>query len=157
MNAITRHGLDKVSSSGRESSAFVVRYTDKHGEHRLLARAVIDASGTWTQPNPIGVDGLTVPGEALASDRIAYGIPDVVGALRSDYAGKRMLVIGAGHSAINVALALMELQDEAPSTEIFWALRSNSVDKLLGGGLNDQLPERGALGLAAKLRWIMGV
>ena len=64
--------------------------------------------------------------------------------------GKRILVIGAGHSAINVALALMELQDEAPSTEIFWALRSNGVDKLLGGGLNDQLPERGALGLAAK-------
>ena len=29
-------------------------------------------------------------------------------------------------------------------------LRSHSVDKLLGGGLNDQLPERGALGLAAK-------
>ena len=116
----------------------------------MLARAVIDASGTWTQPNPIGVDGLAVPGEALSSDRIAYGIPDVVGALRGDYAGKRILVVGGGHSAINVALALMELQDEAPATEIFWALRRNSIDKLLGGGLNDQLPERGALGLAAK-------
>ena len=150
VTAITRHGLDKVSSSGRDKAPFVVRYTDEDGEHRLLARAVIDASGTWTQPNPIGIDGLAVPGEALASERIAYGIPDVVGELRGDYAGKRILVIGAGHSAINVALALMELQDEAPSTEIFWALRSNSVDKLLGGGLNDQLPERGALGLAAK-------
>ena len=116
----------------------------------MLARAVIDASGTWTQPNPMGIDGLAVPGEAQASDRVAYGIPDVVGAARRDYAGKRVLVIGAGHSAINVALALMELQEEAPSTEIFWALRSTSVDKLLGGGLNDQLPERGALGLAAK-------
>jgi NADPH-dependent 2,4-dienoyl-CoA reductase/sulfur reductase-like enzyme len=150
VNAITRHGLDKVSSSGRDKAPFVVRYTDEDGEHRLLARAVIDASGTWTQPNPIGIDGLAVPGEALASERIAYGIPDVVGELRSDYAGKRILVIGAGHSAINVALALMELQDGAPSTEILWALRSNGVDKLLGGGLNDQLPERGALGLAAK-------
>ena len=81
VNAITRHGLDKVSSSGRDKAPFVVRYTDKDGEHRLLARAVIDASGTWTQPNPIGIDGLAVPGEALASDRIAYGIPDVVGAV----------------------------------------------------------------------------
>ena len=151
VTAITRQGLDKVSSAGRDKAPFVIRYVDRDGgEHRLRARAVIDASGTWTQPNPIGIDGLTVPGEALASDRIAYGIPDVVGAARNDYAGRRVLVIGAGHSAINVALALMELQDEAPSTEIFWALRSESVDKLLGGGLNDQLPERGALGLAAK-------
>ena len=69
---------------------------------------------------------------------------------RAHYAGKRVLVVGSGHSAINVALALMELQQDAPRTEIFWALRRNSIDRLLGGGLNDELPERGALGLAAK-------
>ncbi len=116
----------------------------------LKARAVIDASGTWTQPNPMGVDGLCVPGEQRCSDRIAYGIPDVVRAERERYAGKRTLVIGGGHSAINVALALMELQQDDPKTEILWALRHKSIGKLLGGGLNDQLPERGALGLAAK-------
>jgi hypothetical protein len=74
----------------------------------------------------------------------------VVGAERENYAGKRVLVIGGGHSAINVALALMELQDEAPGATIFWALRRAGVERLLGGGLNDQLPERGALGLAAR-------
>jgi hypothetical protein len=42
------------------------------------------------------------------------------------------------------------LQQDAPQTEIFWALRRNSIDRLLGGGLNDELPERGALGIAAK-------
>jgi hypothetical protein len=150
VTAITRRGHDKISNEGRQESAFVVRYQDADGEHRILARAVIDASGTWSRPNPIGVDGLPVPGEREAGGRIAYGIPDVIGPRRNDYAGKRVLVIGGGHSAINVALALMELQDEAPGTEIFWALRRNSVAKLLGGGLNDQLPERGALGLAAK-------
>lgn len=150
VTAITRLGHDKVSNRGRETSPFVVRYQDAQAEHRVLARVVIDASGTWARPNPIGVDGLQVPGEREAGHRIAYGIPDVLGAVRRDYAGKRVLVIGGGHSAINVALALMELQDEAPGTEIFWALRRNSVEKLLGGGLNDQLPERGALGLAAK-------
>ena len=150
VTAITRQGHDKVSNQGREASPFVVHYQDAQGEHRVLARAVLDASGTWARPNPIGVDGLRVPGEREAGDRIAYGIPDVLGAARRDYAGKRVLVIGGGHSAINVALALMELQGEAPGTEIFWALRRNSVEKLLGGGLNDQLPERGALGLAAK-------
>lgn len=151
VNAITREGRDKVRSEDREKLAFVVRYTDRDGiEHRVRARAVIDASGTWTQPNPIGVDGLTVPGEIAAASHIAYGIPDVMHAQRTLYAGKRTLVIGSGHSAINVALALMELQEADSSTEIFWALRHNSVDKLLGGGLNDELPERGALGLAAK-------
>ena len=68
----------------------------------------------------------------------------------SEFIGKRTLVVGSGHSAINVAIALMELQDTDPTTEIFWALSHDGVDRLLGGGLNDQLPERGALGLAAK-------
>ncbi|WP_170136700.1 NAD(P)-binding domain-containing protein [Mesorhizobium loti] len=150
VTAITRQGHDKVANDGRKDAPFVIRYRDAGGEHRVLARAVIDASGTWWRPNPIGVDGLPVPGEGAACGRIAYGIPDVVGKAREDYAGKRVLVIGGGHSAINVALALMELQDAAPGTEIFWALRHASVDRLLGGGLNDQLPERGALGLAAR-------
>ncbi|RUU09751.1 flavoprotein, partial [Mesorhizobium sp. M7A.T.Ca.TU.009.01.3.2] len=150
VTAITRQGHDKVANDGRKDAPFVIRYRDAGGEHRVLARAVIDASGTWWRPNPIGVDGLPVAGEGEASARIAYGIPDVVGKAREDYAGKRILVIGGGHSAINVALALMELQDAAPGTEVFWALRHASIERLLGGGLNDQLPERGALGLAAR-------
>jgi hypothetical protein len=150
VKAITRQGHDKVSNESRDSAPFIILYEDDGGEHRVLASAVIDASGTWSRPNPIGVDGLPVPGERDAASRIAYGIPDVVVAEREKYAGKRVLVIGGGHSAINVALALMELQDEAPSTEIFWALRRSGVERLLGGGLNDQLPERGALGLAAR-------
>ncbi|WP_265516482.1 FAD-dependent oxidoreductase [Nitratireductor luteus] len=150
VTAITRLGHDKMSNTGREDAPFVVHYRDAAGEHRVLTRAVIDASGTWSRPNPIGVDGLAVPGEAAAADRIAYGIPDVAGLARGDYAGKRVLVIGGGHSAINVALALLVLQEDALATEIFWALRRDRIDKLLGGGLNDQLPERGALGLAAQ-------
>lgn len=150
VTGITRLGHDLMSNDGRADAPFVVRYREKAGEHRLVARAVIDASGTWSKPKPMGVDGLSVPGEAEAADLIAYGIPDVAGAEREAYAGKRVLVVGSGHSAINVALALLELQAEAPRTEVLWALRRNRIEKLLGGGLNDQLPERGALGLAAK-------
>lgn len=150
VTGITRLGHDLMSNDGRADAPFVVRYRDAGGERRLLASAVIDASGTWSKPNPMGVDGLAVPGEAEASDRIAYGIPDVAGAKRESYAGKRVLVIGGGHSAINVALALLELQAQEPETEVLWALRRDRIEKLLGGGLNDQLPERGALGLAAK-------
>ena len=151
VTAITRHGLDKVSNSDREKAPFDLRWTDAAGrEQSTLARAVIDASGTWTQPNPMGADGLPVPGEVGLRDRIAYAIPDVLGAARNDYAGKTVLVVGSGHSAINTALALLALQDQDPGTRILWALRRNRLERLIGGGLNDQLPERGALGLAAR-------
>ena len=39
----------------------------------------------------------------------------------------------------------MDLQDIDPATEILWALRHHGVERLLGGGLNDHLPGRGAL------------
>jgi hypothetical protein len=151
VTGITREGMDKMSSKGRDTAPLIVQYVDgQGGEQRARVKAIIDASGTWTKPNPAGVDGLPVPGERASADRITYGIPDVVGAERAHFAGKRTLVIGGGHSAINVALALMELQQQDEATEIFWALRHASIDRLVGGGLNDQLPERGALGLAAK-------
>ena len=151
VEAVTRAGFDKVTSVGREDAPFVVRWRDRDGaERRVEARAVIDASGTWGTPNPMGVDGLAVEGERAAGDRIAYGIPDVLGRDRTAYAGRRVLVVGGGHSAINVALDLLRLQEEAPGTRVTWALRRDRFDRLLGGGINDELPERGALGLAAK-------
>ncbi|MFG1333071.1 FAD-dependent oxidoreductase [Xanthobacter autotrophicus] len=150
VSAIVRHGLDKMSSEGRADTPFEIRWRDAAGhEHRSLARAVIDASGTWTQPNPMGADGLPVPGEERAAAHIAYGIPDVSGTERETYSGRRVLVVGSGHSAINVVLDLLRLQETAPATLVTWALRRNRMEKLLGGGLNDALPARGALGLAA--------
>ncbi len=149
--AITRQGRDKTSNSGRAGAPFIIRWRDREGsEHSQLARAVIDASGTWSSPNPIGVDGLPVPGEASARTQIAYGIPDASGAARASYANQRVLVLGGGHSAINVVLDLLRVKETAPETHVIWGLRQNRIDKLLGGGVNDQLPERGALGLAAR-------
>lgn len=151
VTAVARQGLDKMSSAGRHRTPFAIRWTDAEGNEQVsLARAVIDASGTWSQPNPIGVDGLPVPGERAARELIAYGIPDVLGPAREHYAGRTVLVVGSGHSAINTALGLLALQAQAPDTKVLWALRRNRLERLLGGGLNDQLPERGALGLAAK-------
>jgi thioredoxin reductase len=151
VTAIGRKGIDKVASDERDKAPFMVRWRDGDGRERnACAKAVIDASGSWDQPNPIGIDGLPVAGELAARRRIAYGIPDVLGAERRVYAGKHVLVIGGGHSAINVILDLLRLQEDAASeTRVSWALRGKRIDKLLGGGLNDQLPQRGALGLAA--------
>jgi thioredoxin reductase len=146
---IARADNDKMNNTNRADSPFVLRWRDTNGdEQETQARAVIDATGAWTQPNPIGVNGLPVLGETAAREFIDYGIPNVRDQ-RERFAGKRVLVVGGGHSAINVALDLLALQKDAPDTKVFWALRRNRIEKLLGGGINDQLPERGALGLAA--------
>lgn len=150
VTAISRATHDKMTDGGRDTAPFCIRWRDPGGgEHEATARAVIDASGAWSQPNPMGVNGLPVLGEATARERIAYGIPDVLGRARADYENKRTLVVGGGHSAINVVLDLVRLQASAPQTTIVWALRKNRIEKLLGGGLNDQLPGRGELGVAA--------
>lgn len=151
VTAVTRKGLDKMSSDGRDAAPFVLHWRDARGGTRTTeARAVIDASGVWSNPNPMGVDGLPVPGERACGAAVAYGIPDVLGAARRDYAGRRILVVGAGHSAINVVLDLLKLQTEAPATRVSWALRRRRLDLVAGGGRADELAERGALGIAAK-------
>jgi thioredoxin reductase len=150
VTAISRAGCDKLTTPGRAATPFVVSWRDSRGEERRTeARAVVDASGAWFNPNPMGADGLPVPGERAAADRIAYGLPNVSGAAAGGYKNAATLVVGSGHSAMNVILDLLALQEIAPATRIFWALRRNRLQRLLGGGLNDQLPARGALGIAA--------
>lgn len=147
VTAIGRHGIDKVVSRYRDQRPFVLTVAGKDGATRRdQARAVIDASGTWTSPNPIGAGGLAADGEYALRDRIAYGIPDVLGGDRSAYAGRTILVIGAGHSAANVLLDLEELAAAEPGTTAIWATRGHDLSRVFGGGANDQLAARGDLG-----------
>jgi len=146
VTAISRRGLDKVVSRGREKQPFVLAVASKDGLRRDLARAVIDASGTWTTPNPLGASGLPAEGEAAFADRIAYGIPDILGRSRDVYAGMTTLVVGAGHSAGNALLELAQLTDAEPQTSFLWATRNTDLVRIYGGGAADQLPARGELG-----------
>src|SRR5215217_6868369 len=145
--AITRHGADKVLSKGRETKPFVLAVSNGNGAIRHdLARAVIDASGTWTSPNPLGAGGILAEGEAEHVKNIAYGIPDVLGRDREAYAGKTVLVVGAGHSAANVLLDLSKVAERSSRTSIVWATRGANLMRVYGGGRADQLPARGELG-----------
>ena len=147
VTAVTRAGRDLMSDAAREQQPFLVRYLDQDGEHELLARAVIDASGTIEQPNPLGASGIAALGEAAAAERIHYGIPDVLGADRDRYVGQRVLVVGSGHSAFNVLNDLAEISRTHPATEVHWATRRKDLRRVLGGGEHDQLIERGKLGI----------
>lgn len=147
VTAVTRIGRDKVVSDGRADAPFVVHVAHGDGrEERLAARAVVDASGTWTRPAPMGADGVPAAGEHAARDRIDYRIPVDVEAL----AGRHVAVVGAGHSATHAILRLDALARRAPSTRITWLLRRGGVGGLFGGGAGDELPERAVLGSRAR-------
>ena len=148
--AVTRRGLDKLKDAGRDAAAFELVVEEGGVERRVVARAVIDASGTWTQPNPVGSGGVAASGERTHAERISYGIPDVLDADRARYAGRRVVVVGSGHSAFNAILDLVALRDSEPATQIVWAIRGGAPGRKYGGGGDDQLPARGALGDAVR-------
>ncbi len=144
--AVTRRGLDKVPTAGRETLPFVLRTADADGrEGELEARAVIDASGTWATPNPLGAAGVPAIGERLAAGSVEGALPDVLGAARERFAGRRVLVVGDGHSAATSLLALAVLKRQDPATEVAWSVRRPSPRALLGRSADDQLPARGQL------------
>ncbi len=147
VTAIARTSVGKVKTAARADQPFEIRTMDRQGrEGRIFARAVIDASGTWTSPNPAGAAGLPALGERQAATRIRYGMPDVLGTERARFAGRRVLVLGSGHSAMGSLLDLATLAHEVPGTHVVWALRRKELDKVFGGGSADQLAQRGALG-----------
>ena len=151
VTAVTRKDSDKVRTAGRDALPFVLRITDGHSEVRnLAARAVIDASGTWFTPNPAGADGLPALGELEAADRIATGIPDVLGADRDTYADRTTAVVGGGHSALNALIELAALRNQAPDTRIIWIMRKEQVEAAFGGEAADALPARGELGIQTR-------
>jgi N-acetylglutamate synthase-like GNAT family acetyltransferase len=144
--SVSREGFDKVKSAGRADAAFVIRTVQEGRAVDLRARAVIDATGTWSTPNPVGASGLPALGELEARDHISYGIPDILGTERARFEGKRTLVVGAGHSAANALLYLAELAQQSPGTRPMWAVRSAALTRVFGGGDDDALPARGQLG-----------
>ena len=155
---MSRAGRDLLVDSGRESDPFAVHIETAAGHQRLLASAVVDASGTWTQPNPLGADGYPALGEREHADRFSYGIPDFNDPVVAErYAGKHVAVAGKGASAQGVLIGLAQLARHDAATRVSWLLRRPSVGDAFGGGDNDQLEQRGKLGQDAKAAAASGV
>lgn len=154
VTGVSRAGRDRIVDADRETQPFVVQIAHADGrEERVTARAVIDASGTWAVPSPAGGNGLPALGERTAADRTTYRVPDLNDpAVRARYAGKRTAVIGSGASAFTALAYLADLAkaDDGAGTHAVWILRRGISGDTFGGGAADQLPARGALGLAAK-------
>lgn len=146
VTAISRKGLNKVKTNGRDDLPFAIHATQNGSQHLFEARAVIDATGTWSNPNPLRSDGVFLLEEKALSNQIYYGIPDLLGKDEERYRGKKVLVVGSGHSAINTLLELGELQKQTNETEIVWAIRKHHLVDVYGGRELDGLPARGELG-----------
>ncbi|WTH26916.1 FAD-dependent oxidoreductase [Kitasatospora purpeofusca] len=152
VTGVARAGRDRAVDSGRTEQPFTVHVTRTDGtEERIAAAAVIDASGTWSTPSPLGADGLPAIGEKTHADRISYRVPDLKDpAVRARYAGRRTAVVGSGASAFTTLAVLADLARQKSGTHSVWVLRRGISGSTFGGGNADQLPARGALGQAAK-------
>lgn len=124
------------------------------GEERLEeADAVIDATGTFGNPNWLGHGGIPALGETLLrrQGQIESSLPDILGRDRDRYVGKRTLLVGGGYSAATSAVALGELIKQEPGTSVLWITRKPSVQGV--GPMNrisaDRLPAREQLAIAA--------
>lgn len=156
--SIGKKDLDKTRTANRVNLPFVIHYKTGNGNVETLdAKTVIDTSGTWTNPNPIGSGGIPAIGEIDNRDRIMYGIPDVKNEVESKYKNKNVMVVGSGHSAMQVILDLVQIHKQYPDTTISWVMRKKNPYSIFGGGEDDELPARGILGLEAKMAVSEGI
>lgn len=133
VRAVGRAGMLKNAAIGepeRSRPPFQMLVRDEAGERYVEAEVLLDCSGNFATPNDFGAGGLPLPGESECFALIDRGVPDVAGALRSKYAGHRVLVIGAGHSAATVLRELATVKAASPETQIIWATRNLQVPPL---------------------------
>ncbi|WP_019179983.1 FAD-dependent oxidoreductase [Microbacterium yannicii] len=144
--AVTREGMDRTRTRGRATTPFALRIRTTDGDvEEVIARAVIDASGTYLSPNPLSSSGLELLGMSDIADAVSPALPDVLGRDRTRFSGRRTTVVGAGHSAANTLLALVELVRQEPGTSVAWLIR-NAQAVRVSSSADDELADRARLG-----------
>ena len=105
--SISRHGVDKVTSAGREHCTVRTPGADpRRPTDRFRAASVIDASGTWSSPNPLGGHGLPAEGEQEHRPASSMAFRMCSARIARARRASASLVVGSGHSAADTLLAL---------------------------------------------------
>jgi hypothetical protein len=148
--AIGREGLLKHEAIGdarRAARPFRLLVARPDGREEIVhADVVIDATGTYGNPNRLGDGGIDAVNERAFEDRIERTVPRFASHPQL-WAGRTILLTGSGHSAQTAARALAAFARDAPGTRVVWAVRRLAPD--WGAVDDDPLPERAALNAAA--------
>ncbi|MGH7596732.1 MAG: NAD(P)-binding domain-containing protein [bacterium] len=143
--SIARAGLGKMGLPNhplRTERPFRILTEDVEGCERIFeADLVFDASGVYGQPNWAGASGMPAPGERHLGKRLIRHLHDFDGSEFQRYAGKKILLIGHGHSAAHAAIALNNIIKREPSTQVIWAVRTDRTKPILEAP-DDPLSER---------------
>jgi len=148
--AIGRRGLTREEYAGhplRDERPFRLLVDTPEGEQTFESEIVLDATGGYRLPKPFGAGGLPARGES----RLSHPVLRSLGELESrapTLRGKRILLVGHGHSAANAIAVLAHLAEESPSTRITWAVRTANR-RPCEEVANDPLPERRRVVVAA--------
>ena len=139
---------DEIGTGARSGKPFRLLVRDEEDGERLeYADVVLDCTGTYDNPNALGTGGVAAPGESLAGEYIIRRIPDFEAPLltgdAAGWGGRRILLVGAGHSAQTAACDLVGLMERVPETEVVWAIRS--ARPTFGAVEDDPLPARHSL------------
>ncbi|HET9690464.1 MAG TPA: NAD(P)-binding protein [Acidimicrobiales bacterium] len=136
VEAVGREGLlksDEIGTGERDRRCFRLLVRAGDGAEVIEhADVVVDCSGTWHNPAPLGAAGIPAPGERSCD--VVRRIPEVDGS----WAGRRVLLAGAGKSAQTAARALA-----GAGADLTWAVRS--LAPTWGAVDDDPLPDRAAL------------
>jgi NADPH-dependent 2,4-dienoyl-CoA reductase/sulfur reductase-like enzyme len=144
--SVARQGLlkhEEIASGERESRPFRLLLRDAAGrEWTETAAAVLDATGTWSNPNALGDGGIAAPGETGLAPLITHELPDIAG--DRAWSRPRVLLVGSGHSAQTAAVQLA--RRAPPNGGWVWAMRRAPALP----ADDDPLAERAALMRAAR-------
>ncbi|WP_430789660.1 NAD(P)-binding domain-containing protein [Virgibacillus flavescens] len=141
--AITKKNIDKMKSASREELPFVLYVRINDTVEKIEAKAVIDVTGTWYNPNPPFADGVS-RADGLGKN-LHTQIPDF-STEEARFKNKHVAVIGSGHSALNSLNDLSALKGKYPDTTISWIVRKQQAQEAFGGEQDDKLAARGELG-----------
>jgi thioredoxin reductase len=149
---VGRAGLlktDPLTDPRRAGTPFRLLLRDDKGAERFEeADVVVDCTGTYGRHAWLGDGGIPAAGEIAAEKQVAYGVEDVLGRKKAQYAGKSVIVVGGGYSAATTVCALAQLAEGNSATWAIWLTRGPRSTPLARNP-SDPLRERDRLAARA--------
>jgi thioredoxin reductase len=127
---VGRAALLKGDGEKRGLSPFRLLVNQANKERIDEADVVLDCTGTYGNHRWMGEGGIPAPGERQAAQQIAYGLDDILGRKQDSYAGKSVLLVGAGYSAATAACGLATVAETAHDTWVVWLARGPKTQPL---------------------------